>query len=272
MEMRVPQLGFGTAPILGRVSRRASLTALQAAYDAGVRHFDTARSYGWGEAEGLLGEFLKNKPREDIRIVTKCGIVPAKRSPVLQMAKTIARGVLKLAPGLRKAANRAASSSSFAPSYSADVAVLKESFATSLAELKTPYVDVLLLHNYQPGMTGLDEVGAWFKQLKAEGKIRRYGFSVEGDFGESLKDLQARGLLADAIVQTPMTDTLLALPPDWRDVTFIAHSAIKYLKGGDLGGLLKRLGDSCKCEAVVCSMFTPSHLATNVAAWKAATI
>ena len=69
--MTVPPLGFGTAAIMGRLSRRRGLAALERAHAAGIRHFDTARSYGWGEAERVVGIFLRSHAREVIRQVTK---------------------------------------------------------------------------------------------------------------------------------------------------------------------------------------------------------
>ena len=44
--------------MMGRVGRKASLAALTAAYDNGVIFYDTARSYGYGESEALLGDFF----------------------------------------------------------------------------------------------------------------------------------------------------------------------------------------------------------------------
>ncbi|HBO81473.1 MAG TPA: aldo/keto reductase, partial [Cupriavidus sp.] len=44
------RLGFGGSGIMGALDRRQSLSMLRAAYDAGVRHFDTAPMYGYGEA------------------------------------------------------------------------------------------------------------------------------------------------------------------------------------------------------------------------------
>jgi len=41
-------------------------------WDAGIRFFDTARSYGFGEAEGVLGDFLKGK-RDQAVVATKPG-------------------------------------------------------------------------------------------------------------------------------------------------------------------------------------------------------
>jgi aryl-alcohol dehydrogenase-like predicted oxidoreductase len=52
---KVSLLGFGCAPLMGRVGHRDSLRAPAAAMHAGITFFDTARSYGYGESlvEGL---------------------------------------------------------------------------------------------------------------------------------------------------------------------------------------------------------------------------
>src|SRR4029077_14304344 len=68
-------LGFGCGSVMGRVGRVQSLTAMGAAWGAGITLFDVARSYGYGEAEGLVGEFLQARRAEAV-IVTKFGIVP----------------------------------------------------------------------------------------------------------------------------------------------------------------------------------------------------
>ena len=274
--MTVPALGFGTAAIMGRVSRRAGSVALERAHAAGIRHFDTARSYGWGEAEGVVGAVLGKHRREDIRIVTKCGILPVRSSPLLSMAKSAARWALTLAPGLKAQVRRVASSESFQPVRTYEIDVLAGSLKTSLAELGASYIDDLLLHNFSPDRPGLDEVGAWFRELQQAGTIRRFGFSVEGDLLEGLEFLAAKDLLDDAVVQVPVSDTLLALPQQWRGVRFIAHSPFTFMRqqaeaGGSLAtlaSLLPALGEACRCDALVCSMFGADHLAANVASWK----
>jgi D-threo-aldose 1-dehydrogenase len=72
----VSQLGFGTAGI-GNHRRKytdaESSAVLQAAWDAGVRHFDTAPHYGLGLAERRLGDFLAGKARDDFVVSTKVG-------------------------------------------------------------------------------------------------------------------------------------------------------------------------------------------------------
>ena len=42
------RLGLGGSSIMGVLNRRQSLALLESAYDAGIRHFDTAPMYGYG--------------------------------------------------------------------------------------------------------------------------------------------------------------------------------------------------------------------------------
>ncbi len=272
----IPVLGFGTAAIMGRISRRRGAEALERAHAAGIRHFDTARSYGWGEAERVVGDFLRGHARAEIRVVSKCGIVPVRPSPFLSAAKSAARWVLAFAPGLKAQVARAAGAEGFQPTRTYDLDVLAGSLQTSLAELGLSYLDDLLLHNFMPGAPGVEEVGQWFRILKGAGTIRRFGFSVEGDLRQGLEFLSAKHLLADSIVQVPVSDFLLDLPKEWRGVRFIAHSPFSFLrrqaeaKGSfsTLTDLLQALDEACICEALVCSMFDAGPLEANVAAWR----
>src|SRR5690349_17917428 len=201
----IPALGFGTAAIMGRISRRDGEAALERAHAAGIRHFDTARSYGRGEAERVVGGVLGRHDRSEIHLVSKCGIVPVRPSPMLSAAKSAARWALALAPGLKAQVARAAGAGNFQPTRTYDLNVLAGSLRTSLAELGVSYLDDLLLHNFVPDAPGIEEVGAWFRTLKADGTIRRFGFSVEGDLHQGLDFLAARDLLAEAVVQVPVT-------------------------------------------------------------------
>ena len=88
-------LGFGCAAMGGRSSRKDSLTAIGAAWDAGITFYDTARSYGYGQSEGLVGEFLRSK--RDLAVIrTKFGILPAAQGGWKQKLKPLARGALKV--------------------------------------------------------------------------------------------------------------------------------------------------------------------------------
>jgi D-threo-aldose 1-dehydrogenase len=70
------ELGFGSAPIgnlYRAVSEADAQATLAAAWDSGVRYFDTAPLYGVGLSETRLNHFLRGKPREDYVISTKVG-------------------------------------------------------------------------------------------------------------------------------------------------------------------------------------------------------
>ena len=75
-------LVFGGAPIGGLyapVSDEAAAGTLAAAWDAGIRAFDTAPHYGVGVSERRLGAFLAGRPRDEFTVCTKVGrrLVPA---------------------------------------------------------------------------------------------------------------------------------------------------------------------------------------------------
>lgn len=76
MAMTLPQFFFGGAPIGGMyttVSDADAATTLQAAWDVGVRAFDTAPHYGVGLSERRIGDFLQGKPRDEVIVCTKVG-------------------------------------------------------------------------------------------------------------------------------------------------------------------------------------------------------
>ncbi|MFG3045217.1 aldo/keto reductase [Streptomyces sp. NPDC048241] len=71
-------LGFGTAP-LGNMFRaipeEEAAATVAAAWDQGIRYFDTAPFYGAGLSELRLGEALAGRPRDDYVLSTKVGRV-----------------------------------------------------------------------------------------------------------------------------------------------------------------------------------------------------
>lgn len=70
------KLGFGGAA-LGNLYRavddRSAVATLEAAWDAGIRFFDTAPYYGLGLSEQRIGAFLRGQARSDFVISTKVG-------------------------------------------------------------------------------------------------------------------------------------------------------------------------------------------------------
>lgn len=70
------EIGMGTAPI-GNLYRAISddeaHAVLQAAWDGGVRYYDTAPLYGLGLSETRVNRFLRGKRRDDYILSTKIG-------------------------------------------------------------------------------------------------------------------------------------------------------------------------------------------------------
>ncbi|MEU8781281.1 aldo/keto reductase [Streptomyces sp. NPDC048637] len=75
-EVAVTSLGFGAAAIAGLfspVGEDEAAAAVEAAWDAGIRYFDTAPHYGLGLSEHRLGAVLRTKPRDTYTVSTKVG-------------------------------------------------------------------------------------------------------------------------------------------------------------------------------------------------------
>jgi D-threo-aldose 1-dehydrogenase len=74
--LQVTGLGLGTAPLGGLysdLSDEQALATVAAAYEAGVRFFDTAPHYGHTKAEHRLGDALRRYPRDQFVLSTKTG-------------------------------------------------------------------------------------------------------------------------------------------------------------------------------------------------------
>ncbi|MFT5474664.1 MAG: D-threo-aldose 1-dehydrogenase [Kiritimatiellia bacterium] len=70
------ELGFGTAPLgnlYKAISDDEARATLDAAWDGGVRYFDTAPLYGLGLSETRLNPFLRDKPRDEYVLSSKVG-------------------------------------------------------------------------------------------------------------------------------------------------------------------------------------------------------
>lgn len=167
-------MGFGCAAVMGRVGRADSLRALSTAWDLGINFFDTARSYGYGESEALLGSFLQER-RSQAVICTKFGILPSQNAGWKRHVKPLAQAALKLVPSLRSAVRKQASSQIVPASF--DTTLLRTSFETSLRELRTDYVDMLLLHAAPAAVLHDDALMAALQRLVDQGKVRVVGIS-----------------------------------------------------------------------------------------------
>ncbi len=74
--LSVTRLGFGSASIGGlfsAVTEDDARTMVQRAWDIGIRYFDTAPLYGYGDAERHIGSVLRAMPRDAFVLSTKVG-------------------------------------------------------------------------------------------------------------------------------------------------------------------------------------------------------
>ena len=177
-------LGFGCANLMGRVGKRQSERALATAYDLGVTFYDTARSYGWGRSEEILGGFLQAK-RDRVVVCTKFGTQPPPRNRFRELAKPVLRGLVSVAKRVGAATvtrfvrRRAQAHSAVAVRRGMfDIPTARASLDTSLTELRTDYVDILLLHNPTAADVADGTIFEWLGNEVRRGRVRSFGVST----------------------------------------------------------------------------------------------
>jgi diketogulonate reductase-like aldo/keto reductase len=211
---RVSALGFGCSAMMGRVGRSASLAALAAAYDAGITFFDTARSYGYGESEALLGVFLQGR-REAVVVSTKFGILPTPAGVWKRSLKPVARRLLKLAPGVRGAMQRQIAAQFSGGHFSVDA--LHASLETSLRALRTDYVDMLFLHEPPASVLQQEDLFATLERLVSAGKVRGFGIASSPAVMDAALACKSAGLHALQFPgRSPRQHPYHREPPLWR--------------------------------------------------------
>jgi aryl-alcohol dehydrogenase-like predicted oxidoreductase len=231
---RAPMLGFGCSAMMGRVRRKASLAALAAAYDEGVLFYDTARSYGYGESEALLGEFLRGR-RDKVLVSTKFGILPATPSALKRALKPVARGLLRWFPGVRKTVQGQLAGMSSTGHFS--VEALHQSLDASLRALRTDYVDFLFLHEPQASVLQQEDLFDALRQFVAAGKVRRFGIASHPEMIDAAMAAQVPGL---ASVQFPCNVLHLWTADRWLKVDSHLVAIANHPFGGAAGILVAK--------------------------------
>jgi D-threo-aldose 1-dehydrogenase len=208
----VSVIGLGCAAMLGRAGRRESLAALGAAYDAGITFYDTARSYGYGACEGLLGEFFGAGRRSSVVLCTKFGILPGNPGGWKNKVKPLARAVLNVVPQLRGMVRKHASDQFVPGQFS--LATLRSSFETSLRELRTDYVDILLMHGPPASVLQDEDMLEELRRLVDTGKVRIAGVSAEGEVIRTVFGKHSPVLKAAQFPMNPFSMNLASQTPD----------------------------------------------------------
>ncbi|MGX1166177.1 D-threo-aldose 1-dehydrogenase [Bradyrhizobium sp. USDA 372] len=138
------RIGFGCAYLTGGFEARSNRSLVHAAFDLGFRHYDVAPPYGIGTAEAILGEALRAR-RHSVTIATKVGLKRPSLTLRKQAVRFVAQPIRRLAPTVaRSLGGRLITASAGARDFSLDA--VKLSVFTSLKQLQTDYLDLLLLH------------------------------------------------------------------------------------------------------------------------------
>jgi predicted aldo/keto reductase-like oxidoreductase len=141
--MNVPVISFG-------VMRSDNPNLCKAAYEKGIKLFDTANGYQNGNNEIMLGNLLKDYPRNSFYLATK--VKPA---------------------GVDREGK---------PSDQTTSEDFLSKFNTSLSRLKMDYVDILYIHDIRnPEMLEYKPIINAVKNLKKEGRIKFIGFSTHAN-------------------------------------------------------------------------------------------
>jgi len=197
--------GIGSAPAFfgqGETLEQA-LELMDAAWAAGITWFDTADAYGGGRSETYIGEWVRSRRPEGLRVTTKT---------FNPMDEGEDHGL---------AASR-----------------VRRQIDASLGRLGVERVDLYLAHDWDPDVP-IAEVAGVFEELVAAGKIGAYGLSnVDGSQLREALDAGGFAAVQDSysLLDREVEDEVLPLCAERR----IAFQAFSPLAGGWLTGKYRR--------------------------------
>jgi diketogulonate reductase-like aldo/keto reductase len=190
-------IGFGCGGLLCGMDQVASLRLLETAIDCGITYFDTARMYGFGNAEAVLGRALLHR-RDRFIIASKAGIFPASRSIPLRALNRGIKFLHNIAPPL---ASQVPTLRAIHPRFGQlRVPDIRKSLEQSLKKLRTDYLDIFLLHECTEVDVDNAELRYFLQELQKEGKIRAFGIAT--GITETIHIMKAHPNLT-SIVQIP---------------------------------------------------------------------
>jgi D-threo-aldose 1-dehydrogenase len=169
----VTELAFGGAAIAGmytEVSEDDARAAVDAAWNGGIRTFDTAPHYGLGLSERRLGDALRGRPRDEYVISTKVGrlLEPA----VLCQGGTGAADGRDTQGGFDVPAR-------YVRRFDFSADGVRRSLAASLDRLGLDRVDIALIHDPDDhGEQAFREAYPALERLRAEGAVGAIGVGM----------------------------------------------------------------------------------------------
>ena len=166
--MLVTELSFGGAAIgnlYTEVSDDDARAAIDAAWEGGIRTFDTAPHYGLGLSERRLGEALRHRPREEYVICTKVG----------RLLDPAGRGIAGGPPADRDPEGFAVPARHVRRfDFSADG--VRRSIEASLDRLGLDRVDIVLIHDPdEHGEQALREAYPALERMRADKTVGAIG-------------------------------------------------------------------------------------------------
>jgi aryl-alcohol dehydrogenase-like predicted oxidoreductase len=203
LDITQQRLGLGCArlgSVLGRDQAEAS-RLVHAAFEKGIRFFDTANIYGQGESERILGSALRGR-RKRVTIVTKAGQYFPTWMGLARPFKRFLGPLIRQSDSGRFVVSRireAALPQDFSDRF------LRSSVEASLRRLNTNYVDSLLLHSPPSHVIANGEALGALEKLRASGKAVKIGISCE-DVDSGLLALDDRRVEVVELPLWPVTD------------------------------------------------------------------
>jgi D-threo-aldose 1-dehydrogenase len=163
--------GTGLGDMYHKTSEEAALATVDAAWEAGIRHFDTAPHYGTGLSEHRFGQALRGRAREEYTLSTKVG-----RVLVPDPAGDIAPPFLSSLPFRRMI------------DFTADG--VRRSVEDSLQRMAIGHIDIVYVHDLSPDhfkdqfehcfriAAGPGGAFEGLVRLREEGVIKAWGLGV----------------------------------------------------------------------------------------------
>lgn len=205
-------VGVGCAYLTEGFTPDQDRPIIDAAFEAGARHFDVAPSYGMGTAEAVLGRALAGR-RDRVTIATKVGIARNQATS----GRLLLRALLAPTRSLRRRSAPATPMQrqlDFSPSY------VETMLVDSLRRLRTDYLDAYLLHEVTPELV-TPALVSLLQRVKAAGKTRAIGLATSHDSATAIT--QAWPGVFDIVQHSwSVLDSPLGPSPQFR----ITHRAI----------------------------------------------
>ena len=230
-------LGMGCASLGSRVSASQGMQALARAWDAGVRWYDVAPAYGGGEAEALLGDFLKGRgaARDQAQICTKVGLLPPRQTALKKLVRSGLRPVMGALTPVRGLIRKSGATANSKIPLTPDL--LRRSLDQSLHRLQIEQVTLYALHNADPQDLAREEILRTLEDLIAAGKTRAVAVAGGGD--AALAAARRADVFAAVQLAHPTKDLSPIVAATTAGLDVITHSVFGV--SGELAALEQRL-------------------------------